>query len=72
MTVYVNDTATEIFSGATAQEAASRYAAVRHLLFNGNELYDTWGNVIAPDSPMSEGRRIYTNQPYRIPDCQTT
>lgn len=61
MTVYVNNTSVRIFSGATAREAVLRYCADTGTPFTDSLLYDSFGNVIAADSPMNEGRRIYTS-----------
>lgn len=61
MTVYVNNTAVRIFSGATARDAVLRYCTDTGIPFVESSLYDSWGNVIASDSPMNEGRRIYTS-----------
>lgn len=63
MIVYVNDTAIRLFSGATAREAVLRYCTDTHQAFTNPTLYDAWGNVIAPDSPMNDGRKIYTATP---------
>lgn len=63
MTVYIDDTAVRIFSGATALDALRRYCTDNNLPLPQGELYDAWGNVIASDSPMTEGRRIYTTSP---------
>ncbi len=61
MTVYVNNTPVRIFSGATAREAVLRYCTDSGIPFTESPLYDCSGNVIAADSPMNEGRRIYTS-----------
>lgn len=61
MTVYVNDTSVRIFSGATARDAVLRYCTDTGIPFSDSLLYDSFGNVIAADSPMNEGRRIYTS-----------
>lgn len=61
MTVYVNDTSVRIFSGATARDAVLRYCTDTGIPFADSLLYDSRGNVIAADSPMNEGRRIYTS-----------
>lgn len=61
MTVYVNDTSVRIFSGATARDAVLRYCTDTGSPFADSPLYDSRGNVIAADSPMNEGRRIYTS-----------
>lgn len=63
MTVYVNDIETKIFQGATAQDAARRFSTDTGTPLPPGQLYDSWGNIIAPDSPMTEGRRIYTVRP---------
>lgn len=63
MIVYVNNTTIRIFSGATAREAVLRYCTDTKQSFSEPTLYDAWGNVIAPDSPMIEGRKIYTTTP---------
>ena len=59
MTVYVNNTAVRIFSGATARDAVLRYCADTGTPFTDSLLYDSFGKVIAADSPMNEGRRMY-------------
>lgn len=64
MQVYVNDKAITIFQGATAQDALRRYCTETGAATEKCHLYDDWGNEIAPDSPMSEGRRIYTTKPF--------
>lgn len=61
MLVYVNDTSVRIFAGATALDALRRYCADKKISVPRVELCDAWGNVIAPDSPMADGRRIYTS-----------
>lgn len=61
MIVYVNDTAIRLFPGATAREAVLRYCTDTQQAFSEATIYDAWGNVIAPDSPMKEGRKIYTS-----------
>ena len=63
MQVYVNDTSVHIFTGATAVDAVRRYCTDTCTPMPDGELYDAWGNVIAPDSPMTDGRRIYTSSP---------
>ncbi len=63
MLVYVNNSPVTIFTGATALDAARRYCANEGTALPGGELYDAYGNVIAPDSPMSEGRHIFTTSP---------
>lgn len=51
MTVYVNNTSVRIFSGATARDAVLRYCADTGTPFTETLLYDSFGNVIAADSP---------------------
>lgn len=63
MQVYVNDTAVIIFQGATALDAVRRYCTDTGATVEENQLFDAWGNPIAPDSPMSESRCIYTAKP---------
>lgn len=63
MLVYVNNSPVSIFAGATALDAARRYCANEGTALPPGELYDAWGNVIAPDSPMADGRAIYTTSP---------
>ncbi len=59
MLVYVNTTPVTIFTGATALDAVRRYYADRGLPTPPSpEIRDTYGNRIAPDSPMTENRRI--------------
>lgn len=60
MLVYVNNTSVRIFAGATAQDALRRYCADKNIPMPQCELCDAWGNVIAPDSPMADGRHIFT------------
>lgn len=60
MLAYVNDAPVRIFAGATALDALRRYCADKHIPVPRCELRDAWGNVIAPDSPMADGRHIYT------------
>jgi hypothetical protein len=50
-----------IFVGATALDALRRYCADKKISVPRVELCDAWGNVIAPDSPMADGRHIYTS-----------
>lgn len=63
MQVYVNNQRVSIFNGCTAQDAVRRWEADTGVTLPHTELYDAWGNVIAADSPMSEGRRIFTTKP---------
>ena len=63
MLVYVNNVTVRIFTGATALDALRRYCADRKQPVPQGELYDAWGNVIASDSPMTEGRHIFTQSP---------
>ena len=63
MLVYVNNTSVLIFSGATAIDAVRRYCTDAGLSLHEGEIYDAWGNVIAPDSPMADGRHIFTQSP---------
>ncbi|MBR4310611.1 MAG: hypothetical protein IKT79_06240 [Akkermansia sp.] len=64
MRVYVNNAEVSIFAGATAQDAVRRYSTDAGIPLPEGELYDVYGNVIASDSPMSEGRRIFTHYPF--------
>lgn len=63
MLVYVNNTSVQIFSGATAIDAVRRYCTDAGLPLHKGELFDAWGNVIAADSPMADGRHIFTSSP---------
>lgn len=63
MQVYVNDVVVHIFAGATAIDAVRRYCTDAGLSLHEGEIYDAWGNVIAPDSPMADGRHIFTQSP---------
>ena len=63
MLVYVNNTSVQIFSGATAIDAVRRYCTDSGIPVNEGPFYDAWGNVIATDSPMCDGRHIYTQSP---------
>lgn len=63
MQVYVNDQSVRIFAGATAIDAVRRYCTDTGTPVPQGELYDACGNVIAPDSPMADGRRIFTQFP---------
>lgn len=63
MLVYVDNTLVTIFTGATAQDALRRYCADQKIPVPQGELYDAWGNVIAADSPMADGRHIFTQAP---------
>ena len=58
MKVYVDNKEVEVFTGATAVDAA-RAAGVKSIA----KLYDAYGNEIAPDSPMKAGRKIFTAKP---------
>ncbi len=63
MIVYVNETVVRIFTGATAMDAVRRYCTDGgHPMCEG-PFYDAWGNVIAADSPMCDGRHIFTQSP---------
>lgn len=64
MQVYVNNTPVSVFTGATALDAARRYCTNEGISLPAGDLYDAYGNVIAPDSPMSEGRYIFTSSPH--------
>jgi len=63
MLVYVNNTSVHIFAGATAIDAVRRYCTDTDTPMHQGELYDAWGNVIAADSPMADGRHIFTTSP---------
>ena len=63
MLVYVNNVCVKIFAGATAQDALRRYCTDQKIPEHRGELYDAWGNVISPDSPMADGRHIFTTSP---------
>lgn len=63
MIVYVNNTPVTIFRGASALDAARRYCTEQGTAPAFDQLYDDWGNIIAPDSPMNEGRKIFTVRP---------
>ena len=63
MLVYVNDTSVRIFAGATALDAVRRYCTDTGTPLPDGDLYDAWGNVIAKDSPMCDGRHIFTQSP---------
>ena len=64
MLVYVNNAEVSIFAGATALDAVRRYCTDAGIALPDGELYDTYGNVIAPDSPMTAGRSIFTYHPF--------
>lgn len=59
MMVYVDDKQIEVFEGATAADAARACQAAGGTA-GGPVLYDAYGNEIAADSPMAEGRKIFT------------
>lgn len=63
MIVYVNETSVRIFAGATAIDAVRRYCTDAGLPLCDGPFYDAWGNVIAADSPMCDGRHIFTLSP---------
>ena len=63
MIVYVNETSVRIFAGATAIDAVRRYCTDARLPLCDGPFYDAWGNVIAADSPMCDGRHIFTHSP---------
>lgn len=63
MLVYVNNAEVSIFTGATALDAVRRYCTDAGIAMPHGELYDVYGNVIAIDSPMAEGRSIFTYYP---------
>lgn len=60
MIVYVDDVAIRIFVGATAIDAVRRYCTDAGIPHCEEPFYDAWGNVIAADSPMCDGRHIFT------------
>ncbi len=66
MQVYVNNTLIRIFTGATALDAVRRYCTDTNTPMPQGGLYDAWGNVIAPDSPMTDGRHIFTKSPVNL------
>lgn len=63
MLVYVNNATVQIFNGATAIDAVRRYCTDAGIPLHEGELFDAWGNVIAADSPMADGRHIFTTSP---------
>ena len=63
MLVYVNNTSVLIFAGATAIDAVRRYCTDTNTPLPQGELYDAWGTVTSPDSPMADGRHIFTPSP---------
>lgn len=63
MQVFVDEHPVIIFSGCTAVDAVRRLSADQGCPIVYTALYDAWGNVIAPDSPMNEGRHIFTSKP---------
>ena len=63
MIVYVNETVVRIFMGATAIDAVRRYCTDTGLPLSDGPFYDAWGNVIAADSPMYDGRHVFTQSP---------
>lgn len=63
MIVYVNETSVRIFAGATAIDAVRRYCTDAGQPLCDGPFYDAWGNVIAADSPMCDGRHIFTHSP---------
>lgn len=63
MLVYVDNKEVTIFAGATALDALRRYCTDEGIAIPEGELYDAWGNVIATDSPMCDGRHIFTKSP---------
>lgn len=60
MLVYVDNQEVKIFNGCTAADAVRRLASNLAVDISYTELYDIFGNVIANDSPMTEGRHIFT------------
>lgn len=63
MQVFVNNMPVTIFSGATALDALRRYCTDAGITPAESMLYDAYGNIIAEDSPMNEGRKIFTTYP---------
>lgn len=63
MIVYVNNITIRIFMGATAVDAVRRYCTDAGLQLCEGPFYDAWGNEIAADSPMRDGRHIFTTRP---------
>jgi hypothetical protein len=61
MKVYVNDIQIEIFRGGRAKDAILKYLSKNkmQLCINSIEIRDEWDNVIAEDSPMKTGSKIY-------------
>ena len=62
MQVFVNRTPVSIFAGATAADAVRRYWADTGSTPVLPALFDAYGNRIAADSPMCEGRSIFTDK----------
>lgn len=63
MIVYVDEITVHIFMGATAIDAVRRYCTDAEIPLCEGPFYDAWGNVIAADSPMCDGRHIFTQSP---------
>ena len=63
MIVYVDEVTVRIFMGATAIDAVRRYCTDAGRPVCEGPFYDAWGNVIAADSPMCDGRHIFTQSP---------
>ncbi len=63
MIVYVDEITVQIFKGATAIDAVRRYCTDAGIPIYEGPFYDAWGNVIANDSPMCDGRHIFTKSP---------
>ena len=63
MIVSVNNMTGRICMGATAVDALRRYCTDAGLPLCEGPFYDAWGNVIASDSPMCDGRHIFTKSP---------
>lgn len=62
MQVFVNRTPVSIFAGATAADAVRRYCADTGVAAVSLTVFDAYGNRIAADSPMCEGRSIFTDK----------
>ena len=61
MRIIVNEKPIVIFKGATARDALLRYFArcdIDRRLAKQAVIYDKWGHVISPDSPLSDNQEI--------------
>lgn len=64
MIVFVNDKEISLFRGSRAGNAVLRYYTQmgKKKEIENLQITDAWGNVIAEDSPLSEGCKMYVKE----------